>query len=76
VSSQTGNPPSQADLDRQVLDANRAIAANPQDWKAYRVRGWARARFFDEVKKYWCLRKKNKSDNLPCIISSTFPFNI
>ena len=40
MSSQTGNPPSQADLDRQMLDVNRAIAGNPQDWKAYRDRGW------------------------------------
>ena len=31
------------------------------------------ARFFDEVKKYRRLRKKTKSGDLPCIISSTFP---
>ena len=40
VSSQTGSPPTQADLERQMLDVNRAIAGNPQDWKAYRDRGW------------------------------------
>src|ERR1700733_9123178 len=26
-----------------MLDVNRAIAGNPQDWKAYRDRGWIHA---------------------------------
>lgn len=38
--TQTSKSPSQADLDAQVVDLNRAIAGNPQDWKAYRDRGW------------------------------------
>ena len=49
--SQSGRAPSRADLDRQLLDANQAIADNPQDWKAYRDRGWAHAykRQFDRA---------------------------
>lgn len=38
--TQTSKSLSQTELDARLVDLDRVIAGDPQDWKAYRDRGW------------------------------------